>query len=270
MTRYLLRLCVFLGCTAAAAPLAAQEAGAPAQFLAAWTATTQNPAQAAAAWDSLASSHKEHELGMLARVMLGITRLRDGAEPDSVRELFEVPEPREGAKASELRRRVGEAGKAMLARLAMAKLADRLKSYYAQHVEYPATLDDLVAAKLAKAADIIDPFGKPYGYETRARRKMPGVARQAYTLRCVTTETEHAPLGQVLDAVSQRVTTHSITSLTPADNQAFIRRNRKDGLPSPAQRWTLGLTVDEMTLWAVYDKYLIAGWHGLPRVMTKE
>lgn len=261
-------LFILLICLFTAAPLRAQDAAAPEQFLAAWNTTIQTPAQAGAAWASLADAQKSHELGMLARVVLGIVRLRDGAEPKAVRELFVIPDAPAGAKPTELRRRASDAGKAMLARIAMESLADKLKAYYQAQVEYPATLGDLVTAKIATAQDITDPFGQTYGYETRARLN---VARQAFTLTCITTQSRHGPLKPTLEKIAQRVTTHAITSLAPQDGQAYIRRaSTNDGRPNPAQRWNLGQTLDEMTLWAVYDNYLIFGHQGLPRVMVKE
>jgi len=270
MNRTLLLAAVFVWCGVIASPVAAQDS-APAQFLAAWVTTTQNPPQAAAAWETLAAAHKDHELGLLAKVMLGMVKLRDGAAPDAMRELFVIPAATQGAKATELRSGVTEAGNAMLARLAMNRLSEKLRAYYTQHVEYPATLGGLVETKLAQPADIIDPFGKPYGYEARARRLMPDVPRQTYALRCDTTQTEHGPLREVLATVTGKVTTHAISSLIPAEGQAFIRRvSTQDGRPNPAQRWNLGQTIDDMTLWAVYDNYLIAGWRGLPRIMVKE
>jgi len=69
-----------------------------------------------------------------------------------------------------------------LQRLETIEIEVALKKYYLAKVEYPASLETLVQAKLLAADTIRDVAGKLYSYATGAEKLLPSIPRQTYTL----------------------------------------------------------------------------------------
>jgi hypothetical protein len=244
------------------------------QFAQSWQQAAQfdsQPARATEVWRSFAQQHAEHDLGKLARLMQGLWTLRQGDRAAAL-PLLQLPAPvREGPTASSpLYGHIHHGAQVAATRIDMMNLADRLQDYYRRHVEYPATLDDLVAAKLASPQDLTDRFGHRFDYRPAARLIMPNQPRQTYALRSQPAGAERGQMPALLDRLNQPVRELSISSLVAAQGQAFVRDRRGDGTWGPAQLWRLGQQRGDMVLWAVYDTYLIAGWHGVPVLVQRE
>ena len=150
-------------------------------------------------------------------------------------------------------------------------MGQKLQAYYDRHVEYPAALDDLVGEHLAKAADLTDPFGQPYAYETRANSIVPDTAAAALHTHLHDAEAgARRRGGGALDQAAQPAKRVTISSLDPKAGEAYVKMTRPDGSLLPTSRIPLGQEFEEYTLWGVYDQFIVVGWQKLPRVVIKE
>jgi hypothetical protein len=236
-------------------------------FLATWKQVVEQPREAHATWNAYATKHPKHDLGQVAKVLAGAAMLRDGGDPAKAAPFFVL----DGEGASPLRAQLTTTIKSMQARVKMAALGAKLKAYYAKRVEFPATLDELVAAKFAQADDLVDPFGQRFGYETKARKIAPNIPRQVYALTCVSLKLTDKDAAASLAGLTDAPKGVTLNSTDPAASQAYLKRQRPDGSIGPSQRTDVGQDIGGgVTLWAVYDGWALIGQHGVPKVLVKE
>lgn len=154
-------------------------------------------ADAAAAYAAFASGQPQDPCAPLASLLQGIIVRRDLGQANKAREAFA-----RAAKAPDtpFGRAIGGAARGWLARLQMADLAVALRRYWVDQVEYPEKLEALAARKLVPPEALLDPWGKPFTYATRALKARPDLPRQAYTLACGAIEGDSRALQQALDA----------------------------------------------------------------------
>ena len=154
----------------------------------------------------------------------------------------------------------------------MARLGRMLRAHYRSRVCYPESLNELVATPDygVTAAELVDPFGKRYEYEATARKLIPKVPRQTYTLRCTTTGATSAELDLALREAFEPVKYVAISTLRPKSNEVYVRRRRTDGSFGPAERWIAGKTRGDLVLWAVYEGYIVVGQKDRPKVIAAE
>lgn len=192
--------------------------------------------------------------------------LRNGAASEAG---GEADQPDADSTKSTFQQHLAWAGKGWIARVGMVRLDRQLRSHYRRNVQYPASLDELAqsGASAATAADLVDPFAKPYVYEATARKLIPDVPRQAYTLECSTTGASQLQLRQVLPDAFEPIPEVAISTLTPDSQSAFVRRTRKDGSFGPVQHWPVGETKDGLTLWAVYANFIVIGQSDVPKIV---
>ena len=191
----------------------------------------------------------------------------NGEEPED-----EDGRDRESDPATPLEKHFVETGKGWIARVEMVRLGRKLRAYYRRRVCYPQSLDELVDAAdyEVTADDLVDPFGKRYEYKATARKLIPDMPRQAYTLRCTTTGAANADLDEALREAFEPVKHVAVSTLRPKSNEAYVRRKRKDGSFGPVQRWLVGETRDDLVLWAVYESYIVVGQKDRPKVVAAE
>lgn len=239
-----------------------------AEFLATWKKQSDPTFDANATWREFAQKNTKHDLAAVANVMVAIHLLRDQNDADGAMKLvpFEA-----GDGASELRKQMAQCSKGLAARAKMMRLTKKLQDYYKKKVEYPATLDELIKAKIAVEADVTDPFGQRFGYEARAKKIAPKLPRQEYTLTCVTLNATHDTTKKSLSAVTDTIKTMQMTSVDAAAKQAFVRRAQKSGQMGPSSAWNVGQSAEGYTLAAVYDENFVVLVHeNLPRLLIKE
>ena len=271
---------------------------APSDFVAAWRSSAELPDEAHGRWQGFIDKHPDHELSQLATLLQGICLLRqdtseaqldkalacfrleragtDAEKPAGRRrrlpqlglsqptrhDMPERAEKQQDSKpASPFQRHLFDACKGWVARVGMLRLSRELRTSYRRNVQYPASLGELAHG------DVIDPFGKPYEYKAMARKLMPDVPRQTYTLRCTTTGATHKELKSTLREAFDLIEQVAVSTLTPGSNEAFVRTRRKDGSFGPVEHWAIGDTRKDMTLWAVYERYIIVGWKDRPKVV---
>lgn len=239
-----------------------------AEFLATWKKQSDPTFDANVTWREFAQKNAKHDLASVANVMMAIHLLRNSNDADGALKLVPFDA---GDGASELRKQMARCSKGLAARAKMTQLAKKLQDYYKKKVEYPATLDELIKAKLATEADVTDPFGTRFGYEARAKKIAPKLARQEYTLTCTTINATHDATKKSLGAATETVKTMQMTSADAAAKQAFVRRAQKSGQMGPSTAWAVGQSSEGYTLAAVYDEnFAILVYENLPRVLVKE
>jgi hypothetical protein len=262
-------------------------------FLVTWQQAIAKPDKAAEQLQLYADANWEHDLGRLATLLQGVALLRtDTAETqlDEALQCFEFKRhdrqrpakpgrtlvrrigtnktKKDTIPASPLRKRIDTAGKVWAARIAMLRLGRKLRLYYRSHVQYPMTLSELVREGHATGKDLLDPFGQPYVYAATPRKLMPKVARQAYTLACKTTGATHRQLKQALRQAFEPTRQVAVSTISSDLQRVFVRTTRKDGSISPAQNWSVGETLNNMTLWAIRDGFIIIGTGDRPTIVA--
>jgi len=170
--------------------LAAHQGAAKSANAKQWTA-------AAKAYEAFASAHPRDAGATLASFLQGIILLRELDQAEAARQAF--ARAADGAPTTTLGRAVAQAGNAWTARLQMVKLDAALRAYWVDKVEYPTALDDLVKRKLVAPKAIVDPWGKPFVYETGSLKLAPDIPRQTYTLRCKAIEGTSRDLKKILE-----------------------------------------------------------------------
>jgi hypothetical protein len=117
-----------------------------------------------------------------------LARLREGTI--LAREMGRWPDARRAFAAAartpdtEVGRAIRRVAFGWIARLQMAEIRAALRRYYTDKVEYPKTLQALVAAKVIAADLLTDPWGKPFLYRAGRLRIAPKLPRQSYALSC--------------------------------------------------------------------------------------
>ncbi len=71
---------------------------------------------------------------------------------------------------------------------------------------FPSTLDELVTEGSVDATDLIDAFGEPFAYQSKARKLMPDLPRQTFSLRCVSIDAERRGLDKCLKRAAKPIT----------------------------------------------------------------
>jgi len=285
-------------------PVAAGDA--PTAFLAAWRSSAEQPDQAHGRLQGFIDKHPDHELAQLATLLQGICLLRqdtgeeqlekasacfrlerpgdDADKPAGRRRRLprlglssppradvpkETAKPEDAQPGSPFQKHLLDACKGWVARVGMIRLSRKLRASYRRNVQYPVSLDELAqqGPGAATDADLIDPFGKPYEYKATARKLMPKLARQTYILRCTTTGVAHRELPRTLRETFDLFEHMAVSTLTPGSNEAFVRTRRKDGSFGPVEHWAVGDTRKDVTLWAVYERYIIVGWKDRPKIV---
>ncbi|MCX5658555.1 MAG: hypothetical protein NTW19_02400 [Planctomycetota bacterium] len=253
---------------------AADSSSSPNDFLAAWRQAADPAADARAIWKQFAEAHANEELGQLARLLVVTAHLRANDLPAAQAALpvdfnFTPANP-PNPSAAELRKQLPAAAKALAARIKLLQLAQKLRAYFGKHVEYPAALHDLVPAKLATEADLVDPFGQPWTYEATANSLDPKLPRQKYTLSCATLKLERRDAAAGLASITDAPKQVALSSVEPAEARAFLKGRRADGAMGPTVRIPVGGEIEDLTLWCVHDNFIILGSQKLPRVLVKE
>ncbi|MBL7222494.1 MAG: hypothetical protein ISS72_01445 [Candidatus Brocadiae bacterium] len=156
-----------------------------------WTA-------AAKVYGAFAAAHPRDAGASLASFLQGLTLLRELDQAAPAREAF--ARAAGGTPTTALGRAVAQGGRAWLARLQMVQLDAALRKYWVDVVEYPASLDGVVMRKLVAPEAIVDPWGKPFAYETGRLKLAPDMPRQKYTLRCTAIEGTSRDLKKFLVA----------------------------------------------------------------------
>ena len=229
-------------------------------------------------WQKFVEQNNADDLGQLAKLLAGIELLRrsdDVTGMSKVLAYFQFrlpakPTSPDAPKPSYLQKQIAATGKGLTARVQMLQLGQKLQKYYRKHVEYPQTLDELVAEGSADAADLIDPFGEPFAYQPRARKLMPDLPWQTFSLRCASIDAERRDLDKCLQYTAKPITDILLGNLVPQSNRAYVKRRRPDGAFGESKRWAVGGNSGELVLWAVYDSYIIAAWKQFPIVIVKQ
>ena len=120
------------------------------------------------------------------------------------------------------------------------------------------------------ATDLIDAFGEPFAYQSKARKLMPDLPRQTFSLRCVSIDAERRGLDKCLEHAAKPITDILLGNLVPQSNRAYVKRRRPDGAFGESKRWAVGGNSGKLVLWAVYDSYVIAAWKQFPIVIVKQ
>ena len=248
-----------------------------AEFLETWQTAARNPDKSVSLWEKFARRHNAHDLGQLARLLSGIERLRRASDRTDLRIVlsrfrFEVPpKPAKpnATEPSQLRKHITAAGKGLTARVQMLQLGRKLQEYYRKHVEYPQTLDELGAEAVADAGGLVDPFGERFAYRPGARKLMPDLPRQTFTLRCVSIDAERRELRACLQRGAKPVTDLQLSFLKPEIHKAYVKRRRPDGAFGQAKKWAVGDRNGQRVLWVVYGRYVIGAWKQFPCVIVK-
>ena len=238
----------------------------------------KSPGKSVSLWQKFAEQNKADDLGQLAKLLAGIELLR---RSDNVTDMSKVlayfqfrlpakPASPDAPRPSYLRKQIALAGKGLSARVQMLQLGQKLQKYYRKHIEYPQTLNELVSEGSADAADLIDPFGEPFAYQSKARKLMPDLPRQTFSLRCLSIDAERRGLGKCLKRAAKPITDIELGNLLPQSNRAYVKRRRPDGAFGESKRWAVGGNSGKLVLWAVYDSYVIAAWKQFPIVIVKQ
>ena len=216
-----------------------------AAFRAAWQRTTQRPDIAVEVWEAFIEAHRTHDLGQTARLLLATHHLRSGAAADGVLPLLRHQPGPTAPEPGSLRATVAHAMKGLTARLQMNRLVE--------------------SGHLA-ASDLIDPFGRPYTYAALARRLMPDVPRQVYTLRCVTIDADRRDYAPLLKATARPVAGLTVVRLMPQRELCQVEVPGDHGVPLP-RRWKTGTRVRGLTLWSVRPACIIVAREQFPFVL---
>ena len=247
-------------------------------FLETWEKAAKSPGKSVSLWQKFAEQNNADDLGQLAKLLVGVELLRHSDDRTDLSRLLpylklefpDKPTSPDAPEPSYLRKQLAAAGKGVISRVQMLQLGQKLQKYYRKHVEYPQTLDELVAEGFAGPGDLIDPFGKPFAYQHKARKLMPDLPRQTFSLRCVSIDAERRDLDKCLEHAAKPITDILLGNLVPQSNRAYIKRRRPDGAFAESKRWPIGGSSGELVLWAVYDSYVIAAWKQFPIVIVKQ
>jgi len=247
-------------------------------FLETWEKAAKTPAKSVSLWQKFAEQNKVHDLGQLAKLLAGVEFLRRSDDVTGMGKAlayfqFRLPAKPAGPdapKPSYLQKQIAVAAKGLTARVQMLQLGQKLQNYYRKHVEYPRTLDELLAEGSAHAADLIDPFGQPFAYQSKVRKLMPDLPRQTFSLRCVSIDAERRDLDKSLEHAAKPITDTLLGNLVPLSNRAYVKRRRPDGAFGESKTWAVGRSSGELLLWAVYDSYVIVAWKQFPIVIAKQ
>ncbi len=182
--------------TAAAAGAGEADPFATAHSQARQLLTQKKAAEAAKVYGTFAATHARDPLAPVALILQGIVLRRDVKDGEAARAAFAQAAERAGD--SPLGRRLKPIARAWLARLQMEAIDQALRQYYVKHVWYPETLDELARGGALKPADLMDPWGKPFAYETGKLRWAPKVPRQKYRLSCSSLEGDSKALERTL------------------------------------------------------------------------
>ena len=231
----------------------------PAAFYDAWQDAAANKAR----WEAFAQEHREHDLGDVARLYHGIELVKAGEDNAAAAMRIELKDQTPPL----VRKQTALAAKSWLARMQMRRLRQQLKAHHRKRVEYPASLNELVAAGLVQSDGLVDPFGEPFAYEAKARKLMPDIPRQTYDLRCTTTKVKSRELAKVLRDLYEPSEEIEISSLKPDLGQAFVRFKNKDG-SFGGQRWRPGDKHEDLMLLAVYDRFILILHADVPKLAT--
>ena len=247
-------------------------------FLETWEKAAKSPGKSVSLWQKFANQNKAHDLGQLAELLAGIELLRRSDDVTGMGKAlacfqFRLPAKPAGPdapKPSYLREQIAAAAQGLSARVQMLQLGRKLQKYYRKHVEYPQTLDELLAEGSADAADLIDPFGEPFAYQSKARKLMPDLPRQTFSLRCVSIDAERRDLDKCLEYTAKPITDIVLGNLVPLSSRAYVKRRRPDGAFGESKSWAVAGSSGELVLWAVCDSYVIAAWKQFPIVIVKQ
>ena len=141
-------------------------------------------ADAAKAYGAFATAHPNDPAAPLASIFQGIILRRELGRRSDAAVAFALAAK---APATQLGNALGTVARTWLARMQMEPIDAALRSHYVDKVEYPVSLDELVAKKLVQPAQLIDPWADRFEYKPKAHRLIRGMPRQAYDLR-----TKHA------------------------------------------------------------------------------
>ena len=262
------------------APVSAQpeDKDVPTIFLETWEKAAQTPDKAVSLWQKFAEANDTHDLGRLAKLLAGIELLRTSEDKTDLNrllpyfefELQDQPASPDAPQPSYLLKQIAAAGQGLTARVRMWQLGQKLQEYYRKHIEYPQTLDELVAEGFTSAAEVIDPFGQPFAYQSKARKIMPDLPRQTFSLRCLSIDAELRDLDKCFSRIAKPTSDVLLGSLVPQSHRAYVKRMRPDGAFGESKAWTVGGTSGDLVLWAVYDSYVIAAWKQFPIVLVKQ
>jgi hypothetical protein len=238
---------------------AAVQAGATQDFLAAHRQAT------AEAWQGFVKQHPDKALAPLARYYAAAASAESSSE--AAIELLRIKPAKTDTPLAKV---VDDARNGLLAQLMMQKLRAPLRQYYRKQVQYPATLDELVEAKLITAADLLDPYGERFEYQAMPRPTMPKVARQTYTLRCRRVGADLDQLSDTLKKIRQPVAGVVIESTSVQRNQAYAKWPRQDGTLSPSRAWSPDEPAEGLRLLMIAEAFVIIDDHGIPKVTPTE
>lgn len=238
----------------------AAHAAAPQDFLAAHQQAT------AEAWQGFVRQYSEDALAPLARFYAAALSATSSGGETAI-QLLRIKPNKTDAPLAKI---VDDARCGLLAQLMMQKLRTPLRQYYRKQVQYPASLDQLIEAKLIEPPDLLDPYGERFEYRAMARPTMPKVDRQIYTLRCRRLGADLDQLDQTLKRIRQPVQGVVIESTSVQRNQAYAKWPRQDGTLSPSRAWSPDEPVDGLRLLLIREAFVIIDDHGLPKVAPAE
>ena len=249
-----------------------QGAAIESQFVKSWRRAASEPAAAIGVWKAFAKENPGHDLAELARLQIDIHLLRQGGNPGGdpggdPAEALGFLSIADHEKPSPLRRLIRDAGRGLAARIHMQRLAEILQTHYRRRVEYPLKLDELVVEGIASADELIDPFGRPYEYEARARALLPDLPRQIYRLRCASIDADHGELSAALERADEPIRDMRVSRLEGYDDRALVRARRPDGAPGKVRVWRIGREVSGLVLWSVYDGWVLVAREQFPKLL---
>ena len=177
------------GALAAALWVAAAASGATAELApfvaahrrAAAFAQSKQWSEAAKVYGAFAAGHAGEAGGALASIFQGILLRRELQQAAAAAQALARPLAAPRTPFGLALRRVA---RGWFARLQMERLDAALREYWTDEIEYPPTLQALVAHKLIGPRFLVDPWGKPLVYQTGRLKIAPEIPRQKYTLRC--------------------------------------------------------------------------------------
>lgn len=238
---------------------ATAHAAAPQDFLAA------HQQASAEAWQQFAKQHPDDALAPLARYYAAAATAQSSSEA-AIKLLRESPAKTD----TPLGKLVDDSRRTLLAQLLMQKLHRPLRQYYRKQVQYPASLDELVEAKLIEPPDLLDPWGERFEYQAKPRPTMPKVKRQTYELRCRSADVTLDQLPETLSRLRQPVKGVVIESTSPQRKQAYAKWPRPDGTLSPSRAWSPDEPVEGLSLLMIREAFVIINDHGIPKVVPAE
>ena len=176
-------------------------------------ARQKQSAEAAKVYGTFAATHARDELAPLASILQGIVLRRDLDQGEAARAAFKRAAM---APDTPLGRQLKHVARAWLARVQMEAIDKALREHYVKHVWYPEGLDELAAGKSLADRDLVDPWGKPFGYKAGRLKWAPKVPRQKYTLTCSAIEADSRALRGVLKRATEFERRVQLRSIVPA------------------------------------------------------